>query len=110
MTLQVEITAPAEEQIEKTYLWYRDRDVAFADRWFRGLMDAIATLQQSPQRCALAPEHELFSEEVRQLSYGKGKSTFRVLFTVRGAIVYVLFVRHAAQAPLTEEDLDAFEI
>jgi plasmid stabilization system protein ParE len=69
MTFQVEITAPAESQIESAYLWYRDRDAAFADQWFRGLMNAIASLQKSPRRGALVPEHELFSEEVRQLLY-----------------------------------------
>jgi plasmid stabilization system protein ParE len=109
MTFQVEITAPAEEQIEKTYLWYRNRDAAFADQWFRGLMNAISSLQESPRRCALAIEHELFSEEVRQLLYGKGRAAFRVMFTVRGDTVYILLIRHASQAPLTLDDLEALE-
>jgi plasmid stabilization system protein ParE len=109
MTFQVEITAPAEEQIEKAYLWYRNRDSAFADQWFRGLMNAIATLQSSPQRCSLVPEHELFPEEVRQLLCGKGKTAFRVIFTIRGNIVYILLVRHASQAPLTPDDLESLE-
>jgi plasmid stabilization system protein ParE len=109
MTFQVEITAPAEEQIEKAYLWYRNHDAAFADQWFRGLMNAVATLQESPRRCALALEHKLFPEEVRQLLYGRGKAAFRVLFTVRGDIVYILLVRHASQSPLTLDDLEALE-
>lgn len=109
MTFQVEITAPAEEQIEKAYLWYRNRDAAFADQWFRGLMNAVATLQASPQRCALALEHELFPEEVRQLLYGKGRTAFRVLFTIRGDTVYILLVRHVSQSPLTPEDIDLLE-
>jgi plasmid stabilization system protein ParE len=109
MTFQVEISAPAESQIESAYLWYRDRDAAFADKWFRGLMNVIATLQKSPRRCALIPEHELFSEDVRQLLYGKGRSAFRLLFTLRGNVVYILFVRHVAQTPLTSEDFESFE-
>lgn len=109
MTFQVEITPIAEAQFEQAYHWYRDRNSEFADRWFRGLMNAIATLQEKPQRCALAVEHEIFLEEVRQLLYGKTKNIYRVLFTIRGATVYVLYVRHSAQAPLTLNDLEELE-
>ncbi|NJK64840.1 MAG: type II toxin-antitoxin system RelE/ParE family toxin [Synechococcaceae cyanobacterium SM2_3_1] len=105
MAFQVEITPIAEAQIEQAYRWYRDRDSDFADGWFRGFMNTVATLQEMPQRCALAVEHEVFSEEVRQLIYRKGKSTYRVLFTIRGERVYVLYVRHSAQAPMTLDDI-----
>jgi plasmid stabilization system protein ParE len=99
----------AEAQIEQAYQWYREHNTEFADRWFRGLMNAIATLQEKPQRCALAVEHEIFPEEVRQLLYGKSKNIYRVLFTIRDTTVYVLYVRHSAQAPLTLDDLDDLE-
>jgi plasmid stabilization system protein ParE len=106
MRFQVEITPIAEAQIEQAYCWYRDRNPEFADRWFRGLMNAIATLQEKPQRCALAVEHEIFPEEVRQLLYGKPQNIYRVLFAIRETKVYILYVRHSAQAPLTAEDLE----
>jgi plasmid stabilization system protein ParE len=106
MTFQVELTPIAEMQIEQAYRWYRDRNPEFADRWFRSLMNTIATLQEKPQRCALAVEHEIFPEEVRQLLHGKSKNIYRVLFAIRDMTVYVLYVRHSAQAPLTLEDLD----
>lgn len=105
MTFQVEITPIAEAQIERAYCWYRERNPEFADRWFRGLMNTIATLQEKPQRCALAVEHEIFPEEVRQLLYGKAKNVYRVLFTIRDDTVYALYVRHNAQAPLTLDDI-----
>jgi plasmid stabilization system protein ParE len=60
MTFQVELTPVAEIQIEQSYQWYRDRSPEFTDRWFRGLMNTIATLQEKPQRCTLAVEHEIF--------------------------------------------------
>ena len=109
MTFQVEITPVAESEIEQAYSWYRERNPEFADRWFRELMNAIATLQEKPQRCALAVEHQIFSEEVRQLLYGKSRNTYRVLFTIRDTMVYVLYVRHSSQAPMTVEDLDDLE-
>jgi len=69
-------------------------------------MNTIASLQEKPQRCALAVEHEIFTEAVRQLLYGKAKNLYRVLFTIRDDTVYVLYVRHSAQAPLTLNDLE----
>ncbi len=59
MTFLVEITLIAEAQIEQAYQWYRERNPEFADHWFRGLMNAIATLQEKPQRCTLGRVHLL---------------------------------------------------
>ena len=106
MIFQVEITPIAENQISQAYRWYRERNPEFADRWFRELMNTIATLQEKPQRCALAVEHEIFPEEVRKLLYGKAKNVYRVLFAIRDDIVYVLYVRHSSQAPLTLNDVE----
>lgn len=44
MRFQVEIAPIAESQIETAYQWYRKRNPEVADRWFRELMNAIATL------------------------------------------------------------------
>jgi len=107
MVFQVEITPIAEAQIEDAYKWYRERNPEFADRWFRGLMNAISTLQDKPRRCVLAIEHEIFSEEVRQLLYGKSRNIYRVLFTIRDHKVNILYIRHAAQAPMTEDELES---
>ena len=46
MTFRVEITSIAEQQIEQSYLFYRERNQVFVDRWFRGLMNTISTLQE----------------------------------------------------------------
>lgn len=106
MTFQVEITPLAEAQIEQAYRWYREQNPEFADRWFRGLMNAIGTLQEKPRRCALAIENDVFTEEVRQLLYGKSRNIYRVLFTIRDTTVYVLYIRHSSQAPMTVDDLE----
>jgi plasmid stabilization system protein ParE len=106
MTFQVELTPIAEAQIGRTYRWYRERNPDFSDRWFRSLMNTIATLQEKPHRCGLAVEHEIFTEEVRQLLHGRSKNVYRVLFVIRDSNVYVLSVRHSSQSPLTIEDLE----
>jgi len=72
-------------------------------------MNVIATLQEKPQRCSLAIEHEIFPEEVRQLLYGKSRNSYRVLFTIRGITVSVLYVRHSSQAPLIPNEIKELE-
>jgi plasmid stabilization system protein ParE len=109
MAFQVEITPIAGATIDRAYRWYRERNPEFADLWFRGLMNTIATLQEKPQRCPLAIEHDIFPEEVRQLLYGKSKNVYRVLFTIRDDTVYALYVRHSSQAPLTLNDIEELE-
>ena len=106
MAFQVKTTKSVELQIETTYLWLKKRNPAYADEWFRGLMNAIASLQEKPRRCSLATENEVFSEEVRQLLYGKSRNKYRVLFAIRANVVYILFVRHTSQALLTEDDIE----
>jgi plasmid stabilization system protein ParE len=106
MTFRVETTPIAEAQIEQAYRWFRQQNPDFADRWFRSIMNSIATLQEKPRRCGLAIEHEIFTEEVRQLLHGKSRNVHRILFTIWEDTVYILFVRHSAQAPLTTSDLE----
>ncbi|WP_225895884.1 hypothetical protein [Dendronalium phyllosphericum] len=56
-----------------------------------------------PYRCSLAFENNFFNQEIRQFVYGKGRNTYRILFTIVDDSVQVLFVRHAAQKPMTDE-------
>lgn len=61
-----------------------------------------------PRRCPIARENALFSQEIRQLLYGKGKHTYRILFTVLDEqptpTVRVLHIRSAAQRAIGEND------
>lgn len=105
MKFRVEVTTSAQDQIRQFYNQYKQDFPAFADSWFNGLFKALDTLKQFPNRCQLAPENDEFQEEVRQLLYGKRKNAYRILFTVQERTVYVLHVRHHAQARLTAEDI-----
>ena len=110
MAFQVRTTKTAEAQIQTAYLWLKERNPGYADQWFRGLMNVIASLQEKPQRCALASDNEVFSEQVRQLLYGKSRNTYRILFTIREETVFVLHVRHSSQASLTADEVDEEEL
>jgi hypothetical protein len=57
-----------------------------------------------PKRCPLARENQYFSKEIRQLLYGKGRNSYRILFTIAESedvpAVRILHIRHAAQQTL----------
>ncbi len=109
MAFQVRVTQTAKAEIDTAYSWLRQRNPVYADKWFRELMDTIATLQEKPLRCALAPENDGLSEEICQLIYGKSRNKYRILFVIREDTVFVLHVRHSSQAPLIGEEVDEEE-
>lgn len=100
MTYQVKLTAYAKGEIESVYLWHKRYDGHYADSWFRGLMNIIGTLQEKPFRCALARENDDFTEEIRQLIYGKGSNRYRIIFIVENSFVHILSVRHGSKSSL----------
>lgn len=115
MSYRVDISEAAEAEIDAAYLWISRRSPEWAGRWHAGLLQAIESLAEMPGRCPLARERDRFEQEVRQLLYGRGRNTYRILFTVNegeGAdeepTVRILHVRHAAQRALGEgEETDA---
>ncbi|MCU0547061.1 MAG: type II toxin-antitoxin system RelE/ParE family toxin [Oscillatoriaceae cyanobacterium Prado104] len=103
MTYQVLIQPPAFEEIETAYRWMCDYVGAdAANNWYYDLQDAIASLQQFPYRCSVAPEAAIIGREIRQLWVGKGR-TYRILFVVEGDTVAIVHIRHRRQAPLDTE-------
>lgn len=110
MKFRVEVTESAQEQIEKYYNWYQESIPSFAAPWLDKLFETLDTLKQFPNRCQLAPEHDEFREEVRQLLYGKRRKAYRILFTLQNDTVYVLYVRHHAEARLTAEEIYGEEL
>jgi plasmid stabilization system protein ParE len=79
MTFRVETTAAAEQEADAILDWLVSQhagDVGM--RWFLALQDAIASLAQFPERCALASESAIFPFEVRQLLYGRAPHVYRI--------------------------------
>ncbi|MCC3591197.1 type II toxin-antitoxin system RelE/ParE family toxin [Microcoleus sp. PH2017_28_MFU_U_A] len=103
MSYQVLIQPPAFQEIETAYRWmcdYLSADIA--NQWYYDIQDAIASLQQFPYRCSVAPEAAIIGREIRQLWVGKGR-THRILFVVEGDTVAIIHIRHRHQAPLGTE-------
>ena len=59
-----------------------------------------------PKRYPLARENEYFSQEIRQLLYGSGRNSYRVLFTILErqdiSTIRILHIRHASQRTMGE--------
>src|SRR5437867_3704748 len=99
MSYQVVILPEAERELYAAYLWIAESAPERATAWLQGLRAAIGTLSDYPRRCPLAPESAFFTEEIRQLLYGRRQHAYRVLFEVRDAkqTVYILHVIHGAR-------------
>jgi plasmid stabilization system protein ParE len=105
VTLRVEITRVAASEVGRRYDDMAVRSVRAARRWRDGLLAAVEALAESPERCPQAPEVEWYGDGLRELYYGKRRNTYRILFVVRGGVVYILRVRHGRQDFLGPDDL-----
>jgi plasmid stabilization system protein ParE len=99
---QTYITATAESEMYADYQWIDAEAPHNAAKWFAGLFDAIASLESFPERCPLAPENDMFEEEIRVHLY-RMSSVYRILFTIQDDRVVVLYVRHSARQPVAPE-------
>ncbi len=106
MKYRIEISSIAEAEADRAFLRLSQiASPATAKQWYAGLIQAIESLSQMPKRCSLARENTHFSQEIRQLVYGKGRNSYRILFTIleqETPTVRILHIRHAAQQTLGE--------
>jgi len=108
MKYPIEISSVAEAEADSAFLRLSQvRSPTQASLWYSGLLQAIESLSQFPKRCPLARENKYFSQEIRQLLYGRGRNSYRILFTIlelpERATVRILHIRHASQQTLGEE-------
>ena len=108
MAFRVELSPQADREAEAAYRWIAEATPRGAHRWYNGLMDALYSLRDYPERCPLAPESVAFNVDIRQLLYGRRQHRYRVLFTIHGKTVQVLHIRHGARRHLaSSEDTSA---
>ena len=99
MSLPVILQREAEDQIIASARWWaKHRSVEQAERWYTGILEAIDSLENNPDRYPPAREDEHFPYDLRVMNFGVGSHpTHRVFFTIRPDAVILLSVRHAAQ-------------
>jgi len=105
MAHSVFITARALEEIDQALDWLARQSETAARRWHERLMEAVRSLEHQPERCEIAPEGDWFGADIRQLLFGRRSGVYRILFVIRKNKVYILRVRHSAQALLEPGEL-----
>lgn len=109
MAFCVEISPHAFEDLDSISAYIRHRgSLASAERWFNGIMAAIKTLRDAPQRCSLAEESQELQAEVRLLLYGRRSRRYKIYFAVHKETetIRVFHVRHWARKPADTGELD----
>jgi plasmid stabilization system protein ParE len=72
MKYRIEISSVAEAEADNAFLQLSQvASPTKASQWYSGLLKAIESLSKKPKRCSLARENEYFSQEIRQLLYGR---------------------------------------
>ena len=105
MAFQVDITEPALADAEDYVRFIREvgKQPEAAERWFRGLVRAIYSLEELPERCPVIPEQEDFSFEIRHLIYFSHRIVFRVERDRNRVVVFRVY--HGSRQALAEGDL-----
>ena len=103
MAYLVNITARAERDLTLLLDAINAGDSDVALKWYRGLRDAILSLEEHPNRCPTTPE----KPELRHLLYGHKPHIYRVIYRVleKGKQVDVLHIRHGARRRIKASDL-----
>jgi plasmid stabilization system protein ParE len=105
LAFQVDITEPALADAEEYVRFIREvgKQPEAAERWFRGLVRAIYSLEELPERCPVIPEQEDFSFEIRHLIYFSHRIIFRVERDRNRVVVFRVY--HCSRHVLAEGDL-----
>jgi plasmid stabilization system protein ParE len=95
---RIVLSNEARTNVGAIYDWIAERSVPGAGRWYRAFLAALDSLANNADRCPVAPESRHFSEVVRNVTFRmRSGRTYRILFTILGTEVHVLFVRGPGQ-------------
>jgi toxin ParE1/3/4 len=86
---------------------YREINAGHSDaalKWYRGLKEAILSLEDHPNRCPVTPE----SDKLRHLLYGHKPHIYRAIYRVleKQKQVEVLHIRHGARQRFKEAEVE----
>jgi plasmid stabilization system protein ParE len=111
MSYRIDFSSVAKAEADAAFVSFaRFTTPERAQVWYQSLIKAISSLKVMPRRCALARENAFFSQEIRQLLYGQGQHTYRIVFTIledqTQPTVRIINIRNAAQRTLGEPEED----
>ena len=96
MKFTVRIADAAQEDLIAACQYIARHSPENAERWYAGMVSAIQSLAEMPERCPIAPESVAFDQTIRHMVVGN----YRCLYVVRESTVYVLHVRQSKQRRL----------
>jgi toxin ParE1/3/4 len=104
MAYLVNLTSRAQRDLAHIY---RAIDAEHSDAaliWYRGLRQAILSLEEHPNRCPVTPENN----KLRHLLYGNKPHIYRAIYRVleKQKQVEVLHIRHGAQRRFRGSDIE----
>jgi len=103
MAYLVNITYRAERDLADLYGKINAESSDAALTWYRGLKEAILSLEEWPNRCPLVRKRD----KLRHLLYGHKPHIYRVIYRLveKQKHVEVLHIRHGARRRLKTSDL-----
>jgi plasmid stabilization system protein ParE len=103
MAYLVRITSRAERDFASLFQHINAGESDAALKWYRGLKEAVLSLEEHPDRCPVTPE----KKQLRHLLYGNKPHIYRVIYRVleKQKQVEVLHIRHGARQKLKSSDL-----
>lgn len=109
MAFRVELAPRAFADLDSIAGYIRKREsFEAAEKWFNGILGAIESLGEMPQRCPVAEESRDLGREVRVLLFGRKNRTYRVFYAIHGTrTVQVFHVRHWARRTPGGDEIEA---
>lgn len=106
MSYSVLLSDRAAADIETVLRWFSEQRATTAGkRWLATLLDKIDTLEQRPERAALAAEAFVVGQPIREMLLGRGRFKYRILFLVSTDTVHIVRVWHASRDAITRDQL-----
>jgi toxin ParE1/3/4 len=103
MAYLVNMTTRAQRDLARLYRQIDADNSDAALKWYRGLKEAILSLEEQPNRCPATPEND----KLRHLLYGNKPHVYRAIYRVleKQKQVEVLHLRHGARRGFKESDV-----
>ncbi len=103
MAYLVNLTARAERDLAYLYAYIDAEHSEAALKWYRGIKEAILSLEEQPGRCPVTPEND----KLRHMLYGNKPHIYRAIYRIleREKRVDVSHIRHGARRRLRVSDV-----
>jgi plasmid stabilization system protein ParE len=96
-TYTVLVSPEAKTEMDQAYDWLASQTPQHAPEWHDNLIEAFNSLEINPSRCPIILMDDDTGEEYRQLLFGNKRHAYKIIFTIRGANVWIGHIVHAAR-------------